>query len=248
MSRTWPFFIKRPQPQDGVLAHDNATYCQSPPSHYHLLIGLLPYSGLLRCMPFHVLSQFRRPPFEDLQCVACLRRFLQFSLRRAACSGCFSRTRRKCNFTVVKTPLYCTRKWSYNLSCTSALSLLQLPCNGSTGQVPLEISHKTPGTCTRCSFNNFVWTLSDGQGLGCPWVFVIPTKKNISIPLQLVQKRAWHTFRTIKTHSDMSIQQDFKRIFDTIKTAGEKDFFKVSLVKNVIITKRHYSWLIKFLN
>jgi len=102
-----------------------------------LLIGLLPYSGLLRCMPFHVLSQFRRPPFEDLQCVACLRRFLQFSLRRAACSGCFSRTRRKCNFTVVKTPLYCTRKWSYNLSCTSALSLLQLPCNGSTGQVPL---------------------------------------------------------------------------------------------------------------
>ena len=49
----------------------------------------------------------------------------------------FSRTRLKCSFTVVKPPLYCTRKWSCNLSCTSALSLLQLPCNGSTGQVPL---------------------------------------------------------------------------------------------------------------
>ena len=61
--------------------------------------------------------------------------------------------RLKCTFTVVKTPLYCTRKCSCNLSCTSALSLLQLLCNGSTDQVPLpehEISHGTPGTCTRC--------------------------------------------------------------------------------------------------
>ena len=73
-------------------------------------------------------------------------------------SGHFSRTRLKCSFTVVKTLLYCTRKWSCNLSCTSALSLLQLPCNGSTGQAPLpkhEISHGTPGTCTRCSFRKF---------------------------------------------------------------------------------------------
>jgi len=52
-------------------------------------------------------------------------------------SGYFSRTRLRCSFTVVKTLLYCTRKWSCNLSCTSALSRLQLPCNGSTGQVPL---------------------------------------------------------------------------------------------------------------
>jgi len=57
-------------------------------------------------------------------------------------SGYFSRTRLKCNFTVVKLPLYCTRKWNCNLSCTSALSLLQLPCNGSTGQVPLP-EHET---------------------------------------------------------------------------------------------------------
>ena len=73
-------------------------------------------------------------------------------------SGYFSRTRPKCSFTVVKPPLYCTRKWSCNLSCTSALNLLQLPCNSSTGQVPLpehEISHGTPGTCTRCSFRKF---------------------------------------------------------------------------------------------
>jgi len=70
-------------------------------------------------------------------------------------SGYFSRTRLKCSFTVVKTLLFCTRKWSCNLSCTSALSLLQLPCKGPTGQVPLpehEISH---GTCTRCSFRKF---------------------------------------------------------------------------------------------
>jgi len=73
-------------------------------------------------------------------------------------SGYFSRTRLKCSFTVVKIPLYCTRKWSCNLSCTSAFSLLQLPCNGSTGQVPLpehEISQGTPRTCTRSSFRQF---------------------------------------------------------------------------------------------
>jgi len=59
---------------------------------------------------------------------------------------------------VIKPPLYCTRKWNCNLSCTSALSQLQLPCNGSTGQVPLpeyEISQGTPRTCTRCSSRKF---------------------------------------------------------------------------------------------
>ena len=84
------------------------------------------------------------------------------SLRVSAClplmtlRGYFSRTRLKCSFTVVKTPLHCTRKWSCNLSCTSAE--LQLPCKGSTGQVPLpehEISQGTPRTCTRCSSRNF---------------------------------------------------------------------------------------------
>jgi len=57
-------------------------------------------------------------------------------------SGYFSRTRLQCCFTVVKPPLYCTRKWSCNLSCTSALSLLQFPCNGVTGQLPLP-EHET---------------------------------------------------------------------------------------------------------
>jgi len=73
-------------------------------------------------------------------------------------SGYFSRMRFKCSFTVVNTSLYCTGKWSCNLTCTSAMSQLQLPCKGSTGQVPLlehEISHGTPGTCTRCSFRKF---------------------------------------------------------------------------------------------
>jgi len=75
-------------------------------------------------------------------------------------SGYFSRTVTwfKCNFTVVKTPLYCTGKWSCNLTCTAAMSQLQLPCNSSTGQVPLpehEISHGTPRICTRCSFRKF---------------------------------------------------------------------------------------------
>ena len=73
-------------------------------------------------------------------------------------SGYFSRTQLKCSLTVVNTPLYCTRKWSCNLSCTSALSLLQLPDNGSTGQVPLpehEISQRTPRTCTRCVSSKF---------------------------------------------------------------------------------------------
>jgi len=57
-------------------------------------------------------------------------------------SGYFSRTQLKCSLTVVNTPLYCTRKWSCNSSCTSALSLLQLPCNGSTGHVCLP-EHET---------------------------------------------------------------------------------------------------------
>ena len=73
-------------------------------------------------------------------------------------TGYFSRSRFKCSFTVVKTLLYCTRKWSCNLSCTSALSMLQLPCNGSTGQVPLpehEISQGLPRTCTKCSSRMF---------------------------------------------------------------------------------------------
>jgi len=73
-------------------------------------------------------------------------------------SGYFSRTRFKCSFTVVKTPLYCTGKWSCKKTCTSAMSQLQLPCKGSTGQVPLpehEISEGTPRTCERCSFRKF---------------------------------------------------------------------------------------------
>ena len=39
-------------------------------------------------------------------------------------------------------------------------------------------------------FCSDVRTLSDGQGLGCPWGVVTPTKKNISVPFQLEQKRA----------------------------------------------------------
>ena len=35
-----------------------------------------------------------------------------------------------------------------------------------------------------------VRTLSGGQGLGCPWGVVTPTEKNVSVPFQLVQKRA----------------------------------------------------------
>jgi len=35
-----------------------------------------------------------------------------------------------------------------------------------------------------------VWTLSCGQGLGCPWGIVTPTKKNICVPFQLVQKKS----------------------------------------------------------
>jgi len=53
------------------------------------------------------------------------------------------------------TVMYQEMNLQFELHCTSALSLLQLPCNGSTGQLPLpehEISHGTPGTCTRCSF------------------------------------------------------------------------------------------------
>ena len=57
-------------------------------------------------------------------------------------SGCFPRTRFKFSFTVVKPPLYCTGKWSCKMTCTSAISQLQLPCNGSTGQVPLP-EHET---------------------------------------------------------------------------------------------------------
>jgi len=65
--------------------------------------------------------------------------------------GRFSRTRFKCSFTVVNPPLYCTGKWSCKMTCTSAMSQLQLPCNGSTGQVLLqehEIFHGTPRTCS----------------------------------------------------------------------------------------------------
>jgi len=68
-------------------------------------------------------------------------------------SGYFSRTWFKCNFTVVKTPLCCTRKWSCKMTCTSAMSQLQLPCNGSTGQVPswnTKLAQGTHRTCTRC--------------------------------------------------------------------------------------------------
>ena len=73
-------------------------------------------------------------------------------------SGYFSRTRLKFSFMVVKPPLYGTGKWSCKMTCTSAMSQIQLPLHGSTGQVALpehEISHRTPRTCTRCSFRKF---------------------------------------------------------------------------------------------
>jgi len=50
------------------------------------------------------------------------------------------------------------RKWSCKMTCTSALSQLQLLCNSSSGQVPLPehaIFHETPHTCTRCSCRMF---------------------------------------------------------------------------------------------
>jgi len=79
-------------------------------------------------------------------------------------SGYFSRTRLKCSFTVVKTPLYCTRKWSCNLSCTSALSLLQLPCNSSTGQFPL-LEHETFWRNTWYMYHVFLQKVScSGRG------------------------------------------------------------------------------------
>jgi len=59
-------------------------------------------------------------------------------------------------------------------------------------------------------------TLSGGQGLWCPWGVVTPTKKNISVPFELVQTRAWHALRIVDTHSDMSVKRDLTRIFDTI--------------------------------
>jgi len=82
-----------------------------------------------------------------------------------------------------------------------------------------------------------------GQGLGCPWGVVTPTKKNISIPFQLVQKRAWHALWIIEPHSEMSVQRDFARIFDTIKKGGG-DFCKTSLIKSVIIAKSDIIFLI----
>jgi len=85
-------------------------------------------------------------------------------------SGYFSRTRLKCSFTVVKPPLYCTRKWSCNLSCTSALSLLQLPYNGSTGQVPLPEAGSMLTCSSNCSFISLYQTMGFLQPWSCIWV------------------------------------------------------------------------------
>ena len=74
--------------------------------------------------------------------------------------GYFSRTRLKCSFTVIKTQLHFTRNWSCNWSCTSVLSLLQISCNGSTGQVPIpehEISQRTPCTLLGVPSESFVF-------------------------------------------------------------------------------------------
>jgi len=57
-----------------------------------------------------------------------------------------------------KTPIVLYWEMKLNLTCTSAMSQLQLPCNCSTGQAPLpeqEISQGTPRTCTRCYFRKF---------------------------------------------------------------------------------------------
>jgi len=73
-------------------------------------------------------------------------------------SGYFPRTWFSCSHMVVKTILYCTRKYGYTGGCMSASCFLQPPRNGSTGQVPI-LEHKTfsmtvpgtPRTCKRCS-------------------------------------------------------------------------------------------------
>ena len=57
--------------------------------------------------------------------------FEHHSRRWDSASGYFSRTQLKCSFTVVRTPLYCTKKWSCNWAarhwaCCSFLATVQL--------------------------------------------------------------------------------------------------------------------------
>jgi len=63
-----------------------------------------------------------------------------------------------------KPPFICTGKWRYNLTCTSAMSQLQLPCNFQLVISPswnTKLSEGTPRTCMRFSVRNFVFQEAD---------------------------------------------------------------------------------------
>ena len=83
-----------------------------------------------------------------------------------AWSGYLSRTRLKCSFTVVKPPWSCivpgneAAIWAarQHWACCSFVALVQLVRSPSRNT---KLSHGTPGTCTKCFFESFVFWEGD---------------------------------------------------------------------------------------